>query len=261
MRFQLFIFLINYVLALKYPLYDNDFILGGTSIFPYYSQPWIGTISRPTSTYHFCGASLISPTVALTAAHCVDTYSDYNLYFHRYNETLESNYEGAIKRSVEKVLLHPHAKLAFFNLSHSVIDYDFALLFWSTPVKLNYPVLFFSNFSLDNYRATTYGWGATMEGGRQSDILRGVSGLKIWSNSDCDDFLGSVTPRMICAGGEHNYDACQGDSGGPLVLDVTNILIGVVSWGYGCGREGYPGVYSRVSEAEDFIRENVDLVY
>ena len=33
---------------------------------------------------------------------------------------------------------------------------------------------------------------------------------------------------------------------------------GVISFGYGCGRKGYPGIYSRVSSYRDWINEVVD---
>ena len=62
---------------------------------------------------------------------------------------------------------------------------------------------------------------------------------------------------MLCAGFEQgSKDACQGDSGGPLFgVDDAGVrkLVGVVSWGHGCAREGYPGVYTRVSSYSDWI--------
>lgn len=56
---------------------------------------------------------------------------------------------------------------------------------------------------------------------------------------------------MFYVGGK---DACQGDSGGPLV--VNGELAGTVSWGNGCARRGYYGVYTRVSKYIDFIESN-----
>ncbi|KAK7909537.1 hypothetical protein WMY93_014221 [Mugilogobius chulae] len=50
--------------------------------------------------------------------------------------------------------------------------------------------------------------------------------------------------------------ARTGDSGGPLVIKVGGqwVQVGVVSLGEGCGRPNTPGVYSKVSVYEDWIK-------
>ena len=71
--------------------------------------------------------------------------------------------------------------------------------------------------------------------------------------SECSENYGSGTifgDVMICAG-EAGRDSCQGDSGGPMT--ANGFHVGIVSWGYGCARAGYPGVYSQTDAFLDFI--------
>lgn len=48
----------------------------------------------------------------------------------------------------------------------------------------------------------------------------------------------------------------QGDGGGPMVCERggTWQVVGVVSWGIGCGQYGVPGVYVKVAQYIDWIR-------
>ena len=105
--------------------------------------------------------------------------------------------------------------------------------------------------------STVAGWGATSEGGASSSTLRYVD-VPIVSRATCQSQYGtsSITTNMVCAaetaGGQ---DSCQGDSGGPLVPTGSKTLIGVVSFGNGCARRGYAGVYTRVSTQLSFINQ------
>ena len=71
-------------------------------------------------------------------------------------------------------------------------------------------------------------------------------------------YTAKINKRMICAASE-GKDACQGDSGGPLICNSNGnpVLVGVVSWGQGCGEQQYPGVYTRVTPILDWIQEKM----
>ena len=57
------------------------------------------------------------------------------------------------------------------------------------------------------------------------------------------------------------YNKLQGDSGGPLAVkqkDGSYFLAGITSFGRGDCAEGAPGVYTRVSEVRDWIKQTME---
>lgn len=51
----------------------------------------------------------------------------------------------------------------------------------------------------------------------------------------------------------------QGDSGGPMVSKQGSVWVqsGIVSFGFGCARPNLPGVYSRVSRYQSWIKSRI----
>ena len=98
---------------------------------------------------------------------------------------------------------------------------------------------------------TVVGWGATRENGRQQRYLRFASVPSV-PDGTCAAVYRFVASDMMCAGNLRTggVDTCEGDSGGPMLRrDAAGrwLQVGIVSWGVGCARPGYPGVYTRVS--------------
>jgi trypsin len=155
-------------------------------------------------------------------------------------------------------------------------NYDFMLLFLERPVTLDYANFVKLNPNPDfpgllTSGLTAIGHGYTETDRVTTDDLMEV-GLFAISNAQCKEskpvdspwslYGDLVTDTMICAEGVAR-DSCQGDSGGPLVVKgddpsgTEDFEVGIVSWGYGCGQDGYPGVYARVSAAYDWIRSEI----
>ncbi|MGG5819337.1 S1 family peptidase [Falsiroseomonas sp. HW251] len=239
-------------------------IIGG-EVAPSGANPWQVAllVASETRNVPFCGGSLIAQTWVLTAAHCVDrdtTTADVEVL-----AGTDNIRSGGQRLRVSRIVRHA-------SYVSAPLGNDVALLLLEraapgTPIQLvstaNEAALLQEGQNEDaSTQLRTTGWGATAEGGDTVWNLRTVT-VPFVSLATCNDnrsYRGRISPGMLCAGSNRGgRDSCQGDSGGPLTIAVGSErrLVGVVSWGEGCGRAWKYGIYTQVTSFERWIAENM----
>uniref|UniRef100_A0A1I8QDI6 Peptidase S1 domain-containing protein n=1 Tax=Stomoxys calcitrans TaxID=35570 RepID=A0A1I8QDI6_STOCA len=205
---------------------------------------------------HTCGGVIYNEHVILTAAHCV-----YKREERSFVVVAGSDYraggDGFIGL-VDKIVIHE-------NYNPALTDNDLALVFLSTPLAFNVsntikPAELTEEEPKAGSKAFVSGWGTTSEGGANSLKLQEAE-VNIVDRNDCEEAYGfeRITENMLCAGTvTGGRDACQNDSGGPLV-SADNKLVGIISWGTGCARPEYPGVYANIAYFRSWIENTVKL--
>jgi secreted trypsin-like serine protease len=191
-----------------------------------------------------CGGALYSPTLVLTAAHCVGRTGT-NTSVTATLGVVDLNSASRITRKSNYVYRAP---------GYNGAGKDWALIRLSSPVTGLATLPAATSTAYDSGTFTIAGWGATREGGAQQRYLRKAT-VPFVSDATCNSssmYAGEViAAEEICAGyTAGGVDTCQGDSGGPMFrADASGawVQVGIVSWGDGCARPNKPGVYTQVS--------------
>jgi len=249
----------------------GDRIVGGDPADPN-SIPWqvgVGEFKGKNNSRLslFCGGTILTPYHILTAAHCISPtcVKKLGVIVGEHNtRTWEGN---EVLHEVDCAQNHP-------QYDDDSIDNDFSILTLKKPIDLSstssaraacLPDASDDSFTYnpdDLNESTKFvisGWGNLVSDGKSPRKLHHVS-VPFVSQAACARSY-DLTSNMLCAGNveKGGVDSCQGDSGGPMTwLDPktgTAKVVGVVSFGAGCGDAGYPGVYAKVTAQLDWINQ------
>lgn len=220
-------------------------VVGG-NLAPAGRFPWMVRLSMG------CGGVLTAPGVVLTAGHCVTgTGRDDSI----------GVLAGAVDiRSGAAIKAHSVAVIRAGGFREETRGDDWALIKLDRELRL--PVLELSRGGADDTGPMTIlGWGQTSEDSLQQQHRLRYGTVTVVADERCAQAYRKVGVRLvkdesICAGGR-GVDTCQGDSGGPMVHQTADhrwVQVGIVSFGLGCARRSYPGVYTQVSKFHAAIR-------
>ncbi|KAK0079926.1 hypothetical protein PV326_008466 [Microctonus aethiopoides] len=207
----------------------------------------------PLNNEFHCGGAIISKNWGVTAAHCVNPKIELIQNFTVRSGSSFREHDGSIYNLI-KIITHE-------NYNENNLDYDVAVFminssfnFDSTTQPIALP-----EGPVENEIGIVVGWGAFSDNETNySNVLKSVVVPLLDRDKCIKDYEGSfeVTERQLCYGYQKGgKDACKGDSGGPL-FNIHKILIGITSWGDGCGEKYSPGVYTNVEMMSDWIKQH-----
>ncbi|XP_004692573.1 PREDICTED: transmembrane protease serine 12 [Condylura cristata] len=242
-------------------------IIGGTEA-QVGSWPWIVSlqIQSGNTLVHICGGSIVKERWVLTAAHCIKDSSDplmWRVVIGTNNIGGKQTHNKKVK--VKAIIIHPDFNLqsyfsdiALFHLKKAVRYNDYI-----QPICLPFDV--FQNLN-QSTKCFISGWGRTKEEGNVTNTLQ-VAEVHYISRNICNSeksYGGIIPHTSFCAGDEEgSFDTCRGDSGGPLMCYLPEhnrfFVMGITSYGHGCGRKNFPGVYSGPSFHQKWLTDHLKL--
>lgn len=223
---------------------EGQTVVGG-DLAPAGMFPWMVRLSMG------CGGVLTAPRVVLTAGHCVDGTGP--------NDRILIS-AGSIDLKSPKVRTARSVRvIRAAGFRGETRGNDWALV--QLDHTLDLPTLELTRTPDDQGEFVVMGWGQTREDSMRQERLLHYATVPTVPDRNCAvDYQKAgvklVASDSICAGRD-GVDTCQGDSGGPMVgQDGAGrwVQVGIVSYGLGCARSAFPGVYTQVFHFRQAIR-------
>jgi len=234
-------------------------IVGGSQAEPH-QFPWQVGIFMDDS--YFCGGSIISDEYILTAAHCADGFSKFDVVIGAH-EVRNPSEEGHLETTTREAFVNSGWDTSDLSNDMAILKVD-KITFnqYASPVCL--PKRSEVGETFVGETMTVSGWGRESDAsGSIARFLNFVS-VPVMSNKECNDVYGIVGDGVICVDTEGGRGTCNGDSGGPLVKENGDNVYrqyGVVSFGASIGCEaGLPAGFTRVTEYLDFISQTTGII-
>merc|ERR1712172_170236 len=237
-------------------------IVGGVEATPH-TWPW--QVALFIDDAWFCGGSIISENYVLTAAHCADgaSYFDVMAGAHNVRESSEPN---RVEVTSYNGWTHP-------TWNSNDLSGDLALVELPSPLPMNDYISASCLPAAGETPAvgsmvTVTGWGKPSDSaGGISPVLREVRDIPVITNSDCNDVYGIVGDGVVCIDTAGGRGSCNGDSGGPLVQMSGSkaagdlwTQVGIVSFGSSSGCEtGLPAGFTRTEYYIDWIMSETGM--
>ncbi|XP_032216471.1 probable threonine protease PRSS50 [Mustela erminea] len=233
--------------------------------------PWM--VSVQANGTHICAGTLIASRWVLTVAHCLIlqnvTYS-VRVGSPRIDQKSPTTSDVPVYQVILNKRYRPHRYWSWVGRAH-----DIALLKLTWPLKYNkyvWPICLPGlDFEVkDGSLCTVTGWGLPKFDGVWPQF-RSIQekGVTILNSKDCDklyhktskvpSLVRVVDSQMVCAEDLNRENFCYEISGEPLAcsVDTTWYLVGLVTWGPGCGRSETPPIYLQVTAYQHWIWERV----
>ncbi|XP_011206504.2 trypsin [Bactrocera dorsalis] len=206
-------------------------------------HPYVVSLQLANGT-HVCGGALIKKNIVVTAAQCFVFQDPAQLYVRL----------GTDSYAADGELLSISSYIINENFDFTTMDSDVAVLKLAKNVaksSAKREIKVAGEKPKTDRSGVVTGWSQSRQ---LEDVTVRIINAKKCRSGEYVYNKDDITDNMFCAQA-YNRFVCDGEPGSPLVYKKK--LIGLVSWGYGCGNVGNPAVYTNVNKLRKWIKKTI----